>query len=209
MTRLRADNEEGPVPRHARCQLNLNPAIITEGTQSIRQSQLDFLNWCRLAIIPEPAVSIETSCETAKLAQLQLVTSMTLEQKFSHLKMLETLAVQMHLVLLPRDRDKIQAELSKRDKEKFKEAGKARKKNEDKTPHKTSVEAKRMAKAIDELTSVGIPYTAAFKTVYDNELKKGTTAPAAYRMVFDAMLSLNTAESEVERLLSEQGIKES
>ena len=200
--------EETPliVVRHARCQIIVEPLTKEDPTQI----KIDLLNICRLAIIPDPTLSVETNKKQAELFGQKLVVLMTLEEKILHLEMLEALAVQMRYTLLPKDREKISKTLSERGNKKFDEALKDRKANETKAPHTVKVKKNMLSRAIDALTQppVNLPYPIAIKTVYEQETLKGTTTLVAYRLILDAMMSLKSEENQAREILESLKIKE-
>lgn len=102
--------------QHARCRMKTNPIKI-----AVTEQELQLLNLCRLIIIPDVDVSLETNVNTARLHWGQLWETMTLEQKFLHTQMMETVYSAAYMGL-KKDPTEVKNKLRERDNKRTHEA---------------------------------------------------------------------------------------
>jgi hypothetical protein len=82
-----------------------------DATITIKQSEFDFLNLCRLAIIPNPDLNIRSNEIVAEGYGRQLIEKMDFEQLQKHLRMMEACAAQSRNILIanPKQRKELAA----------------------------------------------------------------------------------------------------
>lgn len=98
---------------HAHCRIARQNEIKKDEidpTITIKQSEYDFLNLCRLSIIPNPDLNITTNEKSAKLQGLKLIQNMNFETLQKHASMMEACAMQVRLFL--NSNPKVRKELS-------------------------------------------------------------------------------------------------
>lgn len=199
-------NDTDPQPKHNKCSLLDKPPLIRENMVAIDERYLNFLNACRLAIIPDAALNPQTNCQTAELFTQKLVVDMTLDEKFLMSEMLTAAATQVNIIL-GKDKAVAAKAISQKESKKFKEALSEREKNDNvPAPRTFSMEAKRAAKHISAQTGIGISYPDACKCTYQIELNKHNEPIKSWLLIIEAMMSHGTAAEEAERILSEVGI---
>lgn len=105
--------------QHARCRQKTNPVCKIP----VDQNELHILNLCRLIIIPDIDMSTDANKRRAELAQTQLWETMTIEQKYQHTQMMESVYSACYLAL-KKDPSEVKAGLLKRDQERVVKAHK-------------------------------------------------------------------------------------
>ena len=109
--------------QHARCRMKTNP----NARIPVDERELALLNQCRLIIVPDVDLSQESNAQRARLNWNMLWESFTIEQKFLHVQMMETVYQSAYLAL-KKDPSEVKNKLKERDEARTKEAhDKARK----------------------------------------------------------------------------------
>ena len=150
---------------HARCHMvSGDPA---------KAHHYDLLNLCRLIVVPDVELSEETNCIRALNAETTLFETYTSEQKYLHLKMLETV-YSATFALMRKDSKIIKAELLERDSKRMAEGiekHKLQKRKELPTERKRFT---AMEKLLESLLTIGLPRELALKQAKDIwESKRG------------------------------------
>jgi hypothetical protein len=81
--------------QHARCRMKTNPNL----SIPVNEYELTLLNLCRLAVVPDVTTSIETNQQRACLANQQLWSEYSLEQKYMQTQMIQALYEQAYLAI--------------------------------------------------------------------------------------------------------------
>lgn len=84
---------------HPRCESLTHPTLEQDPTRSIKQSEYDYLNMIRLAVLPDTQLSVVTNENNAMIYEQKLVTSMSFDEKLLHMKMLEACLAQCSIAL--------------------------------------------------------------------------------------------------------------
>lgn len=98
--------------QHARCRQKTNPICKIP----VDQNELHVLNLCRLMIVPDCDLSTDANKKRAELAQQQLWETFTIEQKYHHTQMMESVYSACYLAL-KKDPSEVKAKLLERDRE--------------------------------------------------------------------------------------------
>ena len=104
--------------QHSRCRMKSSKDAIKI---PVSEYELGILNNCRLLIIPDVEVSIETNVNSARLVHGQLWETMSLEQKFIHTQVLEAIYSSAYMAL-KKDPTEVKTKLRERDMKRTEEA---------------------------------------------------------------------------------------
>ena len=96
--------------QHSRCRIKSGAKVMIP----VSEYELGLLNNARLILMPDVELSVETNCNSARIAHGMLWESMTLEQKFIHTQMLETV-YSIAYMALKKDPTEVKAKLKERD----------------------------------------------------------------------------------------------
>lgn len=141
---------------------------------TITEKHLEYLNIVRLMIEPNTELSPAANQSEAEWRTQQFITGMSLEQKFLFLKRVESIAATCS-ILLKKDRRNIEIEISAKEREKYLAATSKQDSASRKDQHgsnRLDASGKKSGttgrtklsgrdKAINALTSVGVPYEQA------------------------------------------------
>lgn len=180
----------------ARCRIghkSMDPQ--SDPTLSVKQSYYDWLNSIRLMVEPNMELSQTTNENNAIIQSRRVISDMTWDQKYDHLKMLEACVANVSLALA-QDRKQLQEKADAREREKKAEAkleAKTSSRPVAKDPHdeseillaafmeKNGIKDRKAAmklkrdrdKAIIALVNMGVPENAAQASVDKDLVKQG------------------------------------
>lgn len=101
-------------PIHPRCEAVERASANPDPTLSIKQSEYDFLNLLRLALIGDPELSVETNENNAMMASERLIKDMDWDATYLHLKKLEACIAVVSIAVAP-TRKELKAHIAERE----------------------------------------------------------------------------------------------
>ena len=104
---------------HSRCYSGFSTLV--DPTQSIKQSELDILNACRLMIYPDMHLAKSTNESNAMIYGQKLISQMSNDEIYAHIGMMEACIAQASL-LVHSNKDELKKRADKREADKFKTA---------------------------------------------------------------------------------------
>lgn len=104
---------------HSRCYSGFS--TISDPNQSIKQSELDILNACRLMIYPDMHLAKSTNESNAMIYGQKLISQMSNDEIYAHIGMMEACIAQASL-LVHSNKDELKKRADKREADKFKTA---------------------------------------------------------------------------------------